>query len=246
MGEPADPLFESVREALHCAYEWESRTPPTVSTSLADLLQDPSRGLAAARSRHGLHARDLVVQASLTQALARQSLSPLAFAAIEARYVRAPARRLERVTRTTRVRVREVHARFVEGRMQEVLEESWGTATMQKFLSTHELYESARTARARKLTALRKLLQAVTPRAAASPPRFRTVEGQVWSGLRARGPTLQQWADQFKVTATTVWRWAHGQEERRRKPGLIRLLDAELAAAEGELAAAFHDRGLTT
>lgn len=195
---PHDPLFRSVQEALHSAYAWEQRAAPKLSRVFADLLST-SRPL---RPAHGMDPQELLAQAALTQRVARQSLTPLGWAAIEAYYIRAAPR---------------------------------GTPD-----------PVARNARRRKTLALYVLYRAVLPRSSVPrrAHRFGLITAQVWSGLRLVGPTQMEWAGQYGVGQQTISQWTSGHPRRRMRPGLVRLLDAELAAAEGALAEPFQRVGL--
>jgi len=98
-------------------------------------------------------------------------------------------------------------------------------------------------ARRRKCIALHILLRAVWDRAAPSPRRFRLIAAQDWAGMRRL--SVDALAARYHRTPVTVHRWLVGQEEHRRRPGLVRLMDAELSAAEGALAPVFNAAGLT-
>lgn len=109
-------------------------------------------------------------------------------------------------------------------------------------------YYTHRTAlalRRRKLLALHHTLIEARRQACWAPRGFQAAMALEWARWRRRWRTNVQWAERYDVTPTTIARWRAGPgTERRDKPGVVRVLDAHLASAEGALAASMREVGL--
>lgn len=109
---------------------------------------------------------------------------------------------------------------------------------------THRV-PGARRLNQRKIYALYLALEAARAQACWCPRPFASAAALEWARWREPRYTNVEWAQRYDVTPTTVARWRDGQHSARgHKPGIVRVLNAHLAAAEGALEAPMREVGL--
>jgi hypothetical protein len=167
------------------------------------------------RTTSDLTMLDMIAQSGMTQQCAREALTGPQWALLEARYVHLPGYRVWLSRGGTAARV-----------------PAWSVVPV------------LQAARRRKILAAHATLTRIAPQIARSPWRWRVVSMQVWTGLRRVGPRASEWARQYGKSPSTVSRWGLADPADRRGVGMLRLLDVELAAAEGRLVEPFREVGL--
>lgn len=97
--------------------------------------------------------------------------------------------------------------------------------------------------RRRKLRALASLVRVLHPLSECPYWKVTNREALEWSGYRLSRTRHEEWAAELQVHVKTVARWRMGKADPRyrRKPGIRRLLDTYLLAAEGALVQPFRD-----
>ena len=161
---------------------------------------------------------DLIAQSGLTQRAAREALSGPLWAVLEARYTWGPGY----LVSAPRTRLASPSADVLP---------AWAVIPV------------VSAARRRKIIAAHAVLRRIEPVIAKSPWRWRLVTMQVWTGLRRVGPRTSDWARQYGKAPSTVSRWGLADGDGR-GVGMVRMLDVELARAEGQLVEPFRAAGL--